>query len=111
MPHAAGGCVRRRLRAAGRPRPRDDVRRSRPWWTMGAGAAATGTAGWFLAGRERGLGLIVMVVVAAQTVLHETFSLGQNLMPGSGTASSPTWAAAHGRLRTPWRPCPWTPWT
>ncbi|SEC46967.1 hypothetical protein SAMN05216489_00817 [Streptomyces sp. 3213] len=59
-----------------------------PWWTMGAGAAATGAAGWFLAGRERGRGLIVTVVVAAQTVLHETFSLGQNLMPGSGTASS-----------------------
>ncbi|WP_026179203.1 hypothetical protein [Streptomyces hokutonensis] len=57
-----------------------------PWWTMGGGAAATGMAGWFLAGRERGRGLIVAVVVAAQTVLHETFSLGQNLMPGSGTA-------------------------
>ncbi|WP_406464361.1 hypothetical protein OH768_51335 [Streptomyces sp. NBC_01622] len=59
-----------------------------PWWTMGAGAAAAGTAGWFLAGRERGRGLIVTVVVAAQTVLHETFSLGQNLTPGSGTASA-----------------------
>ncbi|MDV9174315.1 hypothetical protein R6V09_29935 [Streptomyces sp. W16] len=59
-----------------------------PWWTMGAGAAATGTAGWFLAGRERGRGLIVTVVVAAQTALHETFSLGQTLMPGSGTASA-----------------------
>ncbi|MFJ4626848.1 hypothetical protein [Streptomyces sp. NPDC088847] len=60
-----------------------------PWWTMGAGAAATGTAGWFLAGRERGRGLIVAVVVAAQTVLHETFSLGQSLMPaGGGTASA-----------------------
>ncbi|WP_026179299.1 hypothetical protein [Streptomyces hokutonensis] len=59
-----------------------------PWWTMGAGAAATGSTGWFLAGRERGRGLIVTVVVAAQTVLHETFSLGQNLMPGSGTTSS-----------------------
>ncbi|MGW3106785.1 hypothetical protein [Streptomyces sp. NPDC001100] len=58
-----------------------------PWWTMGVGAAATGAAGWFLAGRERGRGLIVTVVVAAQTVLHETFSLGQNLMPGSGGAS------------------------
>ncbi|WP_406129628.1 hypothetical protein [Streptomyces sp. NBC_00989] len=57
-----------------------------PWWTMGGGAAATGMAGWFLAGRERGRGLIVTVVVAAQTVLHETFSLGQNLMPGSGNA-------------------------
>ncbi|MFI6408179.1 hypothetical protein [Streptomyces sp. NPDC050548] len=59
-----------------------------PWWTMGAGTAATGTAGWFLADRERGRGLIVAVVVAAQTVLHETFSWGQTLMPGSGTASA-----------------------
>ncbi|MFI6549425.1 hypothetical protein ACIBO9_39900 [Streptomyces prunicolor] len=57
-----------------------------PWWTMGAGAAATGTAGWFLAGRERGRGLIVTVVVAAQAVLHETFSLGQTLTPRGGTA-------------------------
>ena len=65
-----------------------------PWWTMGAGAAATGTAGWFLAGRERGRGLIVTVVVAAQTALHETFSLGQNLMPGSGTASADMGGAA-----------------
>ncbi|MEV0908998.1 hypothetical protein [Streptomyces hokutonensis] len=67
-----------------------------PWWTMGVGAAATGTAGWFLAGRERGRGLIVTVVVAAQTALHETFSLGQNLMPGSGTASADMGGAAMG---------------
>ncbi|MFE2416412.1 hypothetical protein [Streptomyces hokutonensis] len=67
-----------------------------PWWTMGAGAAATGTAGWFLAGRERGRGLIVTVVVAAQTALHETFSLGQNLMPGSGTASADMGGTAMG---------------
>ncbi|MFB6849659.1 hypothetical protein ACFCXS_33030 [Streptomyces sp. NPDC056373] len=62
-----------------------------PWWTMAAGAAATGTAGWLLAGRERGRALIVTVVVAAQAVLHETFSLGQTLM--SGPASDP--AATH----------------
>ncbi|MDX3746453.1 hypothetical protein [Streptomyces sp. AK08-02] len=54
-----------------------------PWWAMGAGAVATGAAGWFLAGRERGPALIVTVVVAAQTVLHETFSLGQTLIPGT----------------------------
>ncbi|WP_427924918.1 hypothetical protein [Streptomyces sp. cg40] len=67
-----------------------------PWWTMGAGAVATGTAGWFLAGRERGRGLIVTVVVAAQALLHETFSLGQNLMPGSGAASADMGGAAMG---------------
>ncbi|MCX4405402.1 MULTISPECIES: hypothetical protein [unclassified Streptomyces] len=54
-----------------------------PWWTMAAGTAATGTAGWLLAGRERGRALIVTVVVAAQAVLHETFSLGQTLMSGT----------------------------
>lgn len=59
-----------------------------PWWTVGAGAAAIGTAGWFLAGRERGRGLIVTVVVAAQAVLHETFSLGQTMTPGSGAPAA-----------------------
>ncbi|WP_328549966.1 MULTISPECIES: hypothetical protein [unclassified Streptomyces] len=54
-----------------------------PWWTMAAGTAASGMAGWFLAGRERGRTLIVTVVVAAQAVLHETFSLGRTLMPGT----------------------------
>jgi hypothetical protein len=50
-----------------------------PWWAMGAGAAATGAAGWLLAGRERGRTLIVAVVTAVQAVLHETFSLAQAL--------------------------------
>ncbi|MCX4884195.1 hypothetical protein [Streptomyces sp. NBC_00847] len=54
-----------------------------PWWTMAAGTAASGMTGWFLAGRERGRTLIVTVVVAAQAVLHETFSLGQTPMPGT----------------------------
>ncbi|WP_405818659.1 hypothetical protein OG241_26910 [Streptomyces sp. NBC_01390] len=63
-----------------------------PWWTMAVGAVATGAVGWFLAGRERGLALIVTVVVAAQTVLHETFSLGQTVMPG--TKSDPGAAPA-----------------
>ncbi|MFF8732432.1 hypothetical protein ACF073_39120 [Streptomyces sp. NPDC015171] len=48
-----------------------------PWWAMAAGAAGTGAAGWCLAGRERGAALIVAVVVAAQAVLHEVFSLAQ----------------------------------
>ncbi|GGQ95974.1 hypothetical protein GCM10010251_08340 [Streptomyces aurantiogriseus] len=49
-----------------------------PWWALGAGAAVTGAAGWCLAGRERGLPLIVTVVVAAQTALHSAFSLAQS---------------------------------
>lgn len=58
-----------------------------PGWTMAAGAAGTGAVGWFLAGRERGRALIVTVVVAAQVVLHEMFSLGQSAT--AGTASGP----------------------
>ncbi|MEV0171006.1 hypothetical protein AB0I00_07740 [Streptomyces sp. NPDC050803] len=48
-----------------------------PGRTLVAGAAATGAVGWRLAGRERGLPLIVAVVVAAQTGLHTGFSLAQ----------------------------------
>ncbi|MGW5281850.1 hypothetical protein ACWERI_20735 [Streptomyces collinus] len=48
-----------------------------PGWTLAAGLAVTGAAGWSLAGRERGLPLVVTAVLAAQTVLHEAFSLAQ----------------------------------
>ncbi|WP_327317066.1 hypothetical protein [Streptomyces sp. NBC_01235] len=46
-----------------------------PAWALVLGLAVTGIAGWCLAGRERGLPLIVTVVVAAQTALHSAFSL------------------------------------
>ncbi|MBG0850943.1 hypothetical protein I2W78_03510 [Streptomyces spinoverrucosus] len=49
-----------------------------PWWALAAGAAVTGAAGWGLAGRERGLPLIVTVVVTAQTALHSAFSAAQS---------------------------------
>ncbi|MFJ6064781.1 hypothetical protein ACIQHU_17295 [Streptomyces tendae] len=55
-----------------------------PWWTLAAGAGATGAVGWLLAGRERGLPLIVTVVTAAQLVLHETFSKAQTFAAPSG---------------------------
>ncbi|MEU6143925.1 hypothetical protein ABZ848_26690 [Streptomyces sp. NPDC047081] len=48
-----------------------------PAWALVAGAAATGAAGWCLAGRERGRALIVTVVLAAQTALHSAFALAQ----------------------------------
>jgi hypothetical protein len=57
-----------------------------PAWVLAAGFAATGTAGWCLAGRERGLPLIVTVVVAVQAALHEAFSLAQS--SSGGAASS-----------------------
>ncbi|MEV1064310.1 hypothetical protein [Streptomyces sp. NPDC050263] len=46
-----------------------------PAWALAASLALTGATGWCLAGRERGLPLVVTVVVAAQTVLHTAFSL------------------------------------
>ncbi|MGW3204277.1 hypothetical protein [Streptomyces sp. NPDC001135] len=58
-----------------------------PWWAMAAGGAGTGAAGWCLAGRERGTALIVTVVVAAQAVLHETFSFAQSAASGRNAAS------------------------
>ncbi|MGW0882674.1 hypothetical protein [Streptomyces sp. NPDC002671] len=54
-----------------------------PAWALAVGGAVTGAVGWCLAGRERGLALIVTVVVAAQTVLHEAFSYAQS---ASGTS-------------------------
>ncbi|WP_449353261.1 hypothetical protein [Streptomyces shaanxiensis] len=58
-----------------------------PTGTLAAGLAVTGCAGWCLAGRERGLPLIVTVVVAAQTALHSAFSLAQS---ASAAQSVPT---------------------
>lgn len=55
-----------------------------PGWALAVGAVATGGAGWCLAGRERGLPLIVSVVVAAQTALHSGFLLAQSVSAGAG---------------------------
>ncbi|MEV7085499.1 hypothetical protein AB0O07_06275 [Streptomyces sp. NPDC093085] len=67
-----------------------------PWWTMGAGAAVTGVAGWLLAGRERGRTAIVTVVTAAQAVLHETFEQAQKFgsLPVSHPSDVPTGMAS-----------------
>ncbi|MFD1663074.1 hypothetical protein ACFSL4_34120 [Streptomyces caeni] len=56
-----------------------------PWWTLAAGLGMTGTVGWALAGRERGLPLVVSVAVAAQAVLHSAFSLGQSADTATGS--------------------------
>ncbi|WP_327426793.1 hypothetical protein [Streptomyces sp. NBC_01236] len=60
------------------------------WWAMAGGAAATGGTGWCLAGRERGLPLIVSVVVAAQGVLHSAFSFAQSVASGSDSMDAMT---------------------
>ncbi|MEU9783831.1 hypothetical protein AB0H92_23175 [Streptomyces phaeochromogenes] len=72
-----------------------------PWWTMAAGGVVTGGVGWCLAGRERGLPLIVTVVVVAQGLLHTGFSLAQSAAPpvargsmGSGGGGSRTVGSA-----------------
>ncbi|MEU1269561.1 hypothetical protein [Streptomyces sp. NPDC005799] len=59
-----------------------------PAWALTAGVVATGAVGWSLAGRERGLPLIVAVVVATQTSLHEAFSLARSTTEASGASGS-----------------------
>ncbi|MEH0551561.1 MULTISPECIES: hypothetical protein [unclassified Streptomyces] len=59
-----------------------------PWWTMSAGFAVTSGVGWALAGRERGLPLVVSVVVVAQGALHSAFSWGRSAAPVSGNGST-----------------------
>ncbi|NEA65056.1 hypothetical protein [Streptomyces sp. SID12488] len=54
------------------------------WWTLAAGALVTGGAGWCLTGRERGLPLVVGVVVVAQGALHSAFSLTRSTGTGTG---------------------------
>ncbi|MEU5309436.1 hypothetical protein [Streptomyces sp. NPDC021562] len=56
-----------------------------PWWALGAGFLGAGGVGWALAGRERGLRVIVPVVVAAQGALHWSFSVAQ----GAGQPAAP----------------------
>ncbi|MEV0222437.1 hypothetical protein [Streptomyces sp. NPDC050704] len=62
-----------------------------PWWTMAAGFVATSGVGWCLAGRERGLTLVVSAVALAQGALHWTFSSAQSAQSaasGAGTDSA-----------------------
>ncbi|NUO45297.1 MAG: hypothetical protein HOV82_25095 [Streptomyces sp.] len=56
-----------------------------PAWALAVGVTGTGAVGWGLAGRERGLPLIVTAVVVVQTVLHQAFSLAQTA-PDESTA-------------------------
>lgn len=54
------------------------------WWTLVAGVLVTGGAGWCLTGRERGLPLVVGVVVVAQGALHSAFSFTQGAAGSAG---------------------------
>ncbi|WP_282702986.1 hypothetical protein [Streptomyces sp. CC219B] len=67
-----------------------------PGRTLLAGAAVTGGVGWALAGRERGLPLILAVVVAAQTGLHAGFSSAQSQgRPAGDMGPAPHLHAGH----------------
>ncbi|MFI9175851.1 hypothetical protein [Streptomyces lincolnensis] len=54
-----------------------------PWWALAAGLAVTCGVGWSLAGRERGLPLVVSLVVVTQGVLHSVFELAQSTATGA----------------------------
>ncbi|MGW7041420.1 hypothetical protein ACWGDT_01595 [Streptomyces avermitilis] len=59
-----------------------------PWWAMTVAALVTGGTGWCLAGRERGLPLIVSVVVVAQGALHSAFSVAQSAAHPAGSVGT-----------------------
>ncbi|MFJ8233005.1 hypothetical protein ACIQ9E_24145 [Streptomyces sp. NPDC094448] len=67
-----------------------------PWWALVAGGAATGGAGWVLAGRERGPALIVTLVVGAQKMLHWGFSLAQSAAAPPAPGGMPDGPPEHG---------------
>ncbi|MEU7383927.1 MULTISPECIES: hypothetical protein [unclassified Streptomyces] len=50
-----------------------------PWWALAAAAVVTGGTALCLAGRERGLLLVLSVAVTVQAVLHVWFSYVQEL--------------------------------
>ncbi|WP_030987693.1 hypothetical protein [Streptomyces sp. NRRL S-1813] len=66
-----------------------------PAWTLAVGLTVTGAAGWCLAGRERGLPLIVTVAVAAQTALHSAFSLAQSVTGSTAPMDMSDMGAVH----------------
>ncbi|MFF5310268.1 hypothetical protein [Streptomyces massasporeus] len=73
------------------------------WWALVAGAAAVGGAAWLLAGRERGLHVVVPFTVAAQTALHAWFSATQTAVSPAPAPSMPahTHAMEHGTHSLP----------
>ncbi|WP_405823055.1 hypothetical protein OG241_41425 [Streptomyces sp. NBC_01390] len=64
-------------------------------WTLAAGVVVTGGVGWCLAGRERGLPLVVAVVVVAQGALHSVFSITQGMVTGPAGTATDSMGMAH----------------
>ncbi|MGK5730606.1 hypothetical protein [Streptomyces sp. URMC 124] len=58
-----------------------------PWWAVAVALCGTGSAAWFLAGRERGPLLITLATVGAQTGLHFFFGLAQNVAVNAARAA------------------------
>ncbi|MEV5105392.1 hypothetical protein ACFQ7G_02900 [Streptomyces massasporeus] len=73
------------------------------WWALVAGAAAVGGAAWLLAGRERGLHVVVPFTIAAQTALHAWFSFTQTAVSPAPapSMSAHTHAMEHGTHSMP----------
>ena len=66
-----------------------------PWWAPAAAFCATGTAAWWLAGRERGAITVTGSTVVAQLGLHSLFGLAQ-VSTGTSAGDGPParqWAA------------------
>ncbi|MFJ9559325.1 hypothetical protein ACIRQQ_04680 [Streptomyces fuscichromogenes] len=59
-----------------------------PGWALAIALALTGTLGWALSGRERGLTLVVSAAVGAQTALHSGFSAAQAWTSGMAPMGS-----------------------
>ncbi|MEU9137894.1 hypothetical protein AB0D33_18355 [Streptomyces sp. NPDC048404] len=59
------------------------------WWALAGAGTGTAGAGWCLAGRERGLPLVVSAVVLAQGVLHGAFSMAQSLAFAADAGTGP----------------------
>ncbi|MFF3751595.1 hypothetical protein ACFYYH_14220 [Streptomyces sp. NPDC002018] len=57
-----------------------------PWPALVLALPATGGAGWWLAGRERGAPAVVGASAAGQVILHALFSWTHVLLPGAGDA-------------------------
>ncbi|MFF2303477.1 hypothetical protein ACFVVP_13355 [Streptomyces sp. NPDC058128] len=69
-----------------------------PAWTLAVAFAATVSATWFLAGRERGLLAVTTASVVVQSALHTAFSWSQTTAVPAATMSMNDVHAAHAHM-------------
>ncbi|GGX42464.1 hypothetical protein GCM10010341_75540 [Streptomyces noursei] len=60
-----------------------------PWWALATALGVTGSAAWWLAGRERGVFVVTGSTVVAQLGLHSLFDLAQSCRCGTPAAVAP----------------------